>query len=207
MPRIPINSDGLYDIDAWEKKLPVGFAEIENAREVLVSLLNACVTQAEQYNKTHDTYAAQSYNNVMIKSWRYKLQLCEKNEDWAQLSNRLSRPVEEEIDVIENDLALLRQVNEEFKPWIPDPEAEEEWAEDLLEEADSCGDDLKCPVHDAIKADHRECIANNTPFPSQPIEFPTDEELEEMAAGGTWDPNGYVYNHQDEKDKPIFPTA
>jgi len=95
-----------------------GINVIPNAREVLMNLL-------EETRKKAETYEDVPYNQTVIRLCKYRYKLCSENVDVEELEDAIcSGQIEELIEQAENEYDLLIRMNEQYQPWLPDPEGD-----------------------------------------------------------------------------------
>lgn len=91
-----------------------GLPVVPNAREVLISLYIRTIEQANAYTSA----GGRNYNDQITILSKYRLDICEQNDQDATIENLIQcGQMEELILQAEEELELLTVVNTEFKPW------------------------------------------------------------------------------------------
>lgn len=104
----------------------VGLEVVPNAREVLISLYENTIQKAELYGSMLDK-KDNAYNEHVIRLCKSRLEVVQSTDDVATIEKIINNGlIEEVITQAEDELNLLVEMNEVYKPWEPSPEGEEE---------------------------------------------------------------------------------
>eukprot|EP00808_Paulinella_micropora_P004042 g40752.t1 len=98
----------------------VGVDVVPNAREVLISLYETTIKACEMYEP-------HGYNQAVIRLSKHRLKICQDAKDVHDLEKKMGLNIiaEELIEQAEDELGLVKQMNEVIKPWESDPEDKE----------------------------------------------------------------------------------
>ncbi|GBG80609.1 hypothetical protein CBR_g31069 [Chara braunii] len=102
----------------------VGFEVVPNAREVLINLYNDMLRQVQVIPEQA------KYRQDVEKVARYRLRVCEEEEDWEKIEKRIGcGQVEELIWQAKDEMTLIPKMAE-WKPWEVPPNHHIEFVED-----------------------------------------------------------------------------
>ncbi|KAK6936775.1 NADH dehydrogenase [ubiquinone] 1 alpha subcomplex subunit 5 [Dillenia turbinata] len=93
----------------------VGLEVVPNAREVLISLYTKTLKEIQAVPED------EGYRKAVESFTRYRLQVCQEEEDWEQIEKRIGcGQVEELIEEAQDELKLISKMIE-WEPWgVPD---------------------------------------------------------------------------------------
>ncbi|KAH7281291.1 hypothetical protein KP509_36G039500 [Ceratopteris richardii] len=89
----------------------VGLEVVPNAREVLIKLYKETLESVEDI----PTYA--EYRKAVEKFTRFRLKVCEEEQEWEKIEQRINGGQVEELIVMAKDELMLMDKMKEWKPW------------------------------------------------------------------------------------------
>lgn len=89
----------------------VGLEVVPNAREVLIKLYNDTLKAVEGIPDSAE------YRKAVERFTKFRLQVCQEEEDWEKIEQRINGGQVEELIVIAKDELTLIDKMKEWKPW------------------------------------------------------------------------------------------
>ncbi|KAI5055792.1 hypothetical protein GOP47_0029313 [Adiantum capillus-veneris] len=131
----------------------VGLAVVPNAREVLIKLYTETLESVEDI----PSYA--EYRKAVEKFTKFRLQVCQEEEDWEKIEERIQGGQVEELIVMAKDELMLAEKMKGWKPWeVPE------------------GHKIEIVVDETPVPSH--CSVYNQLFTTENYEPPSKEEVE-----------------------------
>mmetsp|Transcript_19561 Transcript_19561/g.27451 ORF Transcript_19561/g.27451 Transcript_19561/m.27451 type:complete len:167 (+) Transcript_19561:25-525(+) len=140
-----------------------GIPVVPNSREVLISLYNKTLAEANGFLAQDDV----EFNRHVIKLTNWRLNVVKSTEDLAEIEEKVNcGQMEELIEQAENELELLYAMNLDFRLWEEDADlAAKEFA---LWKDDSFGEPQEQPdVEDFEKYDLTKGLVEQPPKPDE----------------------------------------
>ena len=112
------------------KKLSTDLAGVDvipNAREVLISIYKKTIEMINDYG-----LEGKEWNKTVLNLTKHRLEVTEQFTDIFDIERELQAgQIEEIVEQAEDEMELLIDINEKYKPWELDPSVENEFKNDL----------------------------------------------------------------------------